>query len=88
MENNSIQNFITFLENTLIPDLKLSGRIFTARDMQHAVKFMRGAKRVAGKGRKEFLDYLEMVEKDFIESGCDCTAQDYFTARMFIYWNR
>ena len=35
-------NFIEFLENTLIPDLKESGRHATAEDFETAVFFMKG----------------------------------------------
>tara|TARA_B100000131_G_C17634774_1_gene417502 strand:+ start:144 stop:359 length:216 start_codon:yes stop_codon:yes gene_type:complete len=36
------EEFIWFLENTLIPDLKESGRHATAEDFETAVFFMKG----------------------------------------------
>lgn len=83
---NAIENFIRFLEQTLIPDLKESGDKFMARDFEHAIKFMNGAKRVSGKTRKQFIEYMEGLEKDIREGGREFTADDYFTAVKFIYW--
>lgn len=39
--NQEIEEFIGFLEGTLIPDLKESGRECTAEDFEKAVNFMR-----------------------------------------------
>jgi len=44
MTNNTDRaDFIDYLENTLIPDLKESGRVMTAEDFETAVAFMRVA---------------------------------------------
>ena len=40
------EEFIAFLEGTLIPDLKESGTFATASDFSAAVLFMRGAEKV------------------------------------------
>ena len=40
------EEFIAFLEGTLIPDLKESGTFATASDFSAAVLFLRGAEKV------------------------------------------
>lgn len=42
----NVKEFVEYLENTLIPDLRESGRNFTASDFDAAVLFLRGAKEV------------------------------------------
>jgi hypothetical protein len=39
-------SFILYLENSLIPDLKESGRMATANDLEACVMFMTGAESV------------------------------------------
>ncbi len=39
-EFESMEAFIAYLQNTLIPDLKESGREFTARDFEEAIYWM------------------------------------------------
>lgn len=38
------EDFIQYLEERLIPDLKESGHEYTAKDFETAVRFMKGAK--------------------------------------------
>jgi len=49
--------FIEFLEETLIPDLKESGYIYTAEDFETAVYFMRGKTYWDEEFNAEFTDY-------------------------------
>lgn len=81
-----MNKFISFLEETLIPDLKESGRVHDAKNLEQAIKFMKGAKIVEGISKNKFLAYIESGEKSLRLDGFDCTADDYFTARQFIYW--
>lgn len=84
---NALENFISFLEETLIPDLKESGRSECVKDLTIAVKFMKGAKRAALMNRKTFCEHLKEREAELRSEGYECTPDDYFTARQFIYWS-
>ena len=65
-------DFVNYLTNTLIPDLRLSGNYTTAVDFKAAVLFMQGAKAVeigddvevapASETAKELLAILEKTD--------------------------
>jgi hypothetical protein len=69
--------FIEYLDTTLIPDLKDSGRNATAEDFETATKLLNG-KKVKGWSKKSFKAYLQStLIPDLRESGYDSTADDF-----------
>lgn len=50
------ESFITYLRNTLIPDLKESGRDFTAEDFETAIHFMEDSRPVSDERLQDILD--------------------------------
>lgn len=85
---NPTINFIEFLEETLIPDLKESGDINLANDFKKAIRYMKRKTKVPKKDKDEFLNYLKGLAADYRESGREFTAQDIETCYSFIYWKR
>lgn len=74
----SEKELVTFLTETLIPDLKRSGDDETAKDFTDLVVFLSGEKTSGDwKSPTEFIDYLENTYiPDLKESGKDATAED------------
>lgn len=79
--SDSAEDFTQYLEETLIPDTRESGREFTAEDYETCVEYIKGEK-VSGK--KEFVDYLKnTLIPDLRESKRDGSADDFEEA---IHW--
>lgn len=80
-KNWSKREFIAFLRGTLIPDLRTSGMVSTAKDFVTAVKYM--IRPTSGTPR--FVSFLkETLIPDLKDSGYDATAEDFETAVRFM----
>ena len=79
VKEGASEDFIRFLQTTLIPDLKASQSIATAEDFETLIQFMNGKKNVGEFGSKtEFEQYLENVLiPDLEEGGKSATADDF-----------
>ena len=75
---DSAQEYINFLENTLIPDLTESGNDSTVEDFEQIIDAIKD-KDVD----EEFISLLKHLERDHRESGTDATADDYAEG---VYW--
>lgn len=78
--------FIYYLEDTLIPDLKESGRTATAEDFETLVKLLRAPTKAPGpwKSTVEFVQYLEeTLVPDLYQSDHTFTAKDFQTGIAF-----
>jgi len=79
------EDFIAYLEQTLVPDLKEEGKEATADDFESLISFMEGLDVVEGLPKAEFLDYLKtQLIPDLKESGAEETAKDFETGVAFI----
>ena len=68
--SNSAKDFVHYLKTTLIPDLKESGMVETAKDFVTAVRLIETGRKDSG-----FVSYLKhTLIPDLIESGYDNTA--------------
>jgi len=77
--HNSVEDYIDFLEGTLIPDLRESGSDFTADDFETVIKMLKNSARDA-----KFELYLkDTLIPDLRESGKDFTAEDFEEG---LYW--
>lgn len=79
--NKTHAQFLAWLQQTLIPDLKDSGRKYTAADLAKAVKIalaMDKGKRGLTKAEDRFVDYLtDTLIPDLYDSGTNSTADDF-----------
>jgi len=76
---DTADDFITFLETTLIPDLKDSGKTETANDFEKGVELLKN-----NKTDEEFVTFLQdTLIPDLIDSGTEATANDF---EELIYW--
>jgi hypothetical protein len=87
---NSAEDYIDYLEGTLIPDLRESGNDATADDFEKVIEMLKydeRDKRFVYKGRfiyAEFVDYLkDTLIPDLRDSGMEATAEDFEEG---LYW--
>ena len=74
------EEFIDFLEGTLIPDLKESGSEFTAEDFEKLVGMLRSGKKDA-----QFINFLKKtLIPDLKKSGMVETAKDFVSGLKFL----
>ena len=77
--------YIAYLEETLIPDLKESGKEFTAEDFETMVKFLRGAEVADEWSKERYIEFLEeTLIPDLKESGAEYTAEDFQRGVSFL----
>jgi hypothetical protein len=70
---NTAEEFVHYLRFTLIPDLKESGKVETARDFEQVVRQISRKK-----ADKHFISFLRgTLIPDLKESGSDATADDF-----------
>jgi len=82
----SPDKFITYLEETLIPDLKEMGRTKTAEDFEAAIGYIKSP---GARGAGKFVVYLNnTLIPDLKEAGMTSTAKDFGTAIRLIQRGR
>jgi hypothetical protein len=60
-----VKKYVAFLKGTLIPDLKESGKVETAKDFEAMIKFLDGAKQANGMTKEHFINFISS-RKDWI----------------------
>jgi len=77
---NTPGKFVNYLMDTLIPDLRASGTIETAKDFATAARLI-----MTGRQDNSFIAYLSRtLVPDLRESGMDATADDFLEAAYWI----
>jgi hypothetical protein len=72
------EDFVSYLKEQLIPDLKESGSKETAKDFETLVAFIKGASFFGGFKKDDFVEYLEgTLIPDLEEMGSEATAKDF-----------
>jgi len=83
----NVEEYINFLEGTLIPDLEESGKEFTADDFKAMVAFLKGAKNYGEyyQNKEDLIYFLEgTLIPDLKKSGAVETAQDFRDGIRFL----
>ena len=71
--HKNVNRYLAYLEETFIPDLKTSGREFTAADLEKLASLIKTKKR-----DEDFEWFLtETLIPDLYESGDEYTAEDF-----------
>ena len=85
MNEQTQDEFIAYLQRTLIPDLRESGKDATAEDFDTIIDFLQGATESNGWDVENFISFLEeTLIPDLLESGAEFTAGDFKTGIRFL----
>lgn len=85
--NNSVarDDYIHFLRGTLIPDLKESGTVETAKDFEAMIKFLNGATKANGMTKEHFINFIsKTLIPDLRDSGTNETADTFEEGLSFL----
>jgi len=79
-----LTQYLRFLKGTLIPDLKESGKVYTAKDFERLAKIINKKTQLTAADHT-FLDYLDdTLIPDLRDSGSDFTADDFEKGISFV----